>query len=323
MRCVVTGAAGFIGSHLAGRLAAAGHEVTGVDCFTSYYSRALKERNLKAAGKIRFVEIDLVRDSLDDVVADAEVIYHLAAQPGVLSFGPGFAAYIDNNITGTHRLLDAAHGKWDLRRAAQGAGSLRLMVYASSASVYGSTPLPMAESGPAKPVSPYGITKLAAEQLCLQYSTAGLVPAMALRFFNVFGPRQRPDMAFTRLAVAMLAGREFPLRGTGEQERDFTAVDDVVDVLVACLEKGKPGLLLNVGGGHRISLMRAIQVFEKVGGKPAKLKHEPEAPGEMSRMEADTTALRKEFGFSPRVKLEDALERQLAWARDNLDLLAS
>ena len=316
MRCVVTGAAGFIGSHLVERLRGMGHEVTGVDCFTPYYSRAIKEANIRAVRKAdgyRFVEADLLSAPLVEMLKGAEIVYHLAAQPGVKSFGPGFGVYIDNNITATHRLLTAVDE----------ARTVRLLIYASSGSVYGSVPPPMSESGPTRPVSPYGITKLAAEQLCLQYSAAGMVPAMAMRFFNVFGPRQRPDMAFTRLAVAMLAGREFPLRGTGEQERDFTVVDDVVDVLTAAIAKGRPGLVLNVGGGHRVSLARAIEVFEKIGGKKAKIRREPILPGEMDRMEADTTTLRKEFGFSPRVPLEDGLSRQLEWARENLGLLTA
>ena len=317
MRVLVTGAAGFIGSHLAERLLADGHEVTGVDCFTPDYAEALKRSFVApslANPRFRFLEADLRTTDPVPLVGSADVVYHLAAQAGVrASFGPQFADYVAHNILATHRLLEAA-------RAAKG---LKLMVYASSASVYGDVPVPMREEGPTRPTSPYGITKLAAEQLCLRYAAEMGVPAMAFRFFNVFGPRQRPYMAFTRLAVAMMAGAEFPLYGNGAMERDFTEVGDIVDTLVEAAKRGKPGMLLNIGGGHRISLLQAIEVFEKVSGKKALLRKEPARMGEMARAEADNSALKAAFGFAPKVSLEAGLARQWAWAMDNSPLLAA
>lgn len=315
MRCVVTGAAGFIGSSLADRLLAEGHTVVGVDCFTPYYSRVVKEGNLAAARgnpRFRLDESDLRTADLGPVLGGAEMVFHLAAQAGVDSFGEKFREYADINIIGTHRLLEAA------RRA----GSLRLLVYASSASVYGDVPVPMREDGPVNPTTPYGITKLAGEQLSLQYSARMGVPAMSLRFFNVFGPRQRPDMAFTKLAVAILTGAEFPLKGDGLMERDFTEVGDILDALAACADRGRPGLVLNAGGGHRVALRRAIEVMESVSGTRARVRREEARPGEMKRNEADTARLRREFGFAPRVSLEEGLARQFAWVKANLSLLA-
>ncbi len=311
MRCLVTGAAGFIGSHLTDRLLDEGHEVVGVDCFTPYYARALKEANLEAARSrksFQLAEVDLKNAPLEPFLEGVEVAIHLAAQAGVRSFGPQFSEYIDNNLSATHRLLEAVK----LSR------SVRLLIYASSGSVYGAVPLPMREDGPTRPTTPYGITKLAAEQLCLQYAAQNMVPAMCLRFFNVFGPRQRPNMAFSQLTVAILANREFSLYGTGEQERDFTEVSDIVDTIVAACKRGRAGMVLNVGGGQRISLHQAIATLERIHGRRIKIRKEPPVPGDVVRMEADTTLLKGELGITPRVRLEEGLQRQFEWVRAHL-----
>ena len=315
MRCLVTGAAGFIGSTLTDRLLAEGHEVTGVDCFTPYYPRELKDANLEAArrnGKFRLVEADLRMCALDDVLEGAEVVYHLAGQAGVrASLGSMFPEYVEHNVLVTHRLLEAA-----LRHR-----GISAFVYSSSASVYGSVPLPMREDGPTRPVSPYGVTKLAAEHLCTQYAKLGL-PSMSLRFFNAFGPRQRPDMAFTRLAVALLAGREFPVYGTGEQERDFTAVEDIADIVLAAGKGPKPGMVINTGGGHRVSLNMSISIMENITGIRAKIRREPRVSGDMERTESDTTLLRKEYGFTPKIGLEEGLKKQVEWVKASLGALS-
>lgn len=311
MRVLVTGAAGFIGSNLTERLLDEGHEVVGLDCFTPFYARALKERNLEVArshNAFQLAEIDLKNASLEPVLEGVEVVVHLAAQAGVRSFGPQFSEYIENNLSATHRLLEAI----------KPSRTVRLLIYASSASVYGAVPIPFREDGPTRPTSPYGITKLAAEQLCIQYAAQKMVPAMCLRFFSVFGPRQRPDMAFCRLTVALLANREFTLYGTGEQERDFTEVSDIVDTIVAACKRGRAGMVLNVGGGQRISLQQAMATLERIHGGRINMRREERVPGDMICMEADTTLLQQELGFTPRVRLEAGLQRQFAWVQAHL-----
>lgn len=311
MRIVVTGAAGFIGSHLAERLLADQHDVVGVDALTPYYDVRIKRDNLKAATHPRFSfhEADLRTADLRPLLADAEVIFHLAGQPGVDSFGPRFADYVGHNLTATHRLLEAAQG-------------VKLVVLASSSSVYGSAPAPFREDGPVMPTTPYGITKLAAEQLCLQYSANGMVPAMAFRFFTVYGPRQRPDMAFTRLCRAALKNEAFPVRGTGEQVRDFTFVGDIVDGLAAALSKGKPGMLLNLGGGTSVVLNDSIAIIERLAGKKIRIDRQPVKPGEMDRNPADPSKLKAAFGFAPKTSIEDGLRKQFEWVKAHLDLLS-
>ncbi|MEK7477307.1 MAG: NAD-dependent epimerase/dehydratase family protein [Candidatus Coatesbacteria bacterium] len=314
MKVLVTGVAGFIGSTLAERLLDAGHEVVGIDCFTPYYSRALKEANMSGfieSPRFQFHEADLRSAEIAPLLNGIEVVVHLAGQPGVRgSFGPDFALYAEHNILATHRLLEASR-------------MVRLFVFASSASVYGSVPVPMREDGPVRPVSPYGVTKLAAEQLCLQYAAQGLVPAMAFRFFSVYGPRQRPDMAFPRLIRTVLDRDEFTILGTGDQQRDFTYVGDVVDALVAALAKGKGGLLLNLGGGHKVSLNHTIAIVERLAGLKAKIARLPAAAGDMEVTEADATRLRAELGFAPKTSIEDGLANEVEWVRANLKLLRS
>jgi len=312
MRALVTGVAGFIGSTLAERLLSAGHEVVGVDAFTPYYSRAVKEANLAGIlddPRFRFSEADLRTAELAPFLEGVEVVVHLAGRPGVRgSFGPEFASYTEHNILATHRLLEASR-------------QVRLFVFASSSSVYGSVPTPMREDGPTRPVAPYGVTKLAAEQLCLQYAAQGLVPAMAFRFFSVYGPRQRPDMAFTPLIRKVLDGEEFAVFGTGDQQRDFTYVADVVDAIAAALAKGRSGLLLNLGGGHKVTLNESIRIIERLAGKKARIARQPAAAGDMLVNEADTARLKSELDFTPKTPLETGLGSQLEWVRANIRLL--
>jgi UDP-glucose 4-epimerase len=314
MKVLITGVAGFIGSTLAERMLSAGHEVVGVDAFTPYYARPLKEANLAGLlqdPRFRFREEDLRTADLAPCTDGVEAVVHLAGQPGVRdSFGPGFALYAEHNILATHRLLEASR-------------KVRLFVFASSSSVYGSVPSPMREDGPVRPMSPYGVTKLAAEQLCLQYAAQGLVPAMAFRFFTVYGPRQRPDMAFPRLIRNVLEREEFTIFGTGDQQRDFTYVGDIVDAIVAALAKGRGGLLLNLGGGHKVTLNHAISVIERIAGMKAKIVRKPVAAGDMTVTEADAARLKAELGFAPKTSLEDGLANEVEWVRANLKLLRS
>ncbi len=319
MKVVVTGCAGFIGSHLTERLLADGHTVAGLDALTPYYDPRIKRDNLRAAlahPRFRFYRADLKAADLAPVLRGAATVYHLAGQPGVDSFGQRFAMFIDNNLTATHRLLEAA------ARA-----RVRRLIFASSSSVYG---IPRVRqrfddaATPTRPVSPYGITKLAAEQLCLQYSHQGMVPAMAFRFFTVYGPRQRPDMAFAKLITAILRGRPFPVYGTGRQLRDFTYVGDValfLARLIAPRDRFLPGTVLNLGGGHTISLNEAIRLVERAAGRKARIVRAPAGRGDMPYTRAGTARLRRLFGAIPRVRLEEGLAREVAWVRAHLRLL--
>src|SRR5690348_10456976 len=264
MQCVVTGAAGFIGSQLAKRLLADGHDVVGIDAFTPFYPRALKLANihgLLAARCFRLVEADLAHADLAPLLADAEWVFHLAAQAGVRSsWGGEFATYTACNITATQRLLEAAVRAPRLRR----------LVYASSSSVYGDAAvLPVTEDAPTRPLSPYGVTKLAAEHLCTLYARNFGVPTVSLRYFTVYGPGQRPDMAFDRFIRAALAGRPIQVFGSGEQVRDFTYVDDVVAAnLLAATGDVRPGSVFNVSGGSSTTVNQVLDVLAGIAGGP-------------------------------------------------------
>ncbi len=295
MRYAVTGAAGFIGSHLAERLLERGHEVVALDCFTDYYDPALKEEN--AAG-FPVERLDLAADPLD--LGGADGVFHLAAQPGVRSFGEPFPAYLRNNVLASDRLLDAA-----VRAGAR-------VVFASSSSVYGDAErYPTPEEAQPAPLSPYGITKLACEQLVRAYGRSFGLDAVVLRYFNAFGPRQRPDMAFTRIATALAEGRPFPLYGDGTQSRGFTYVDDVVAATIAAMEHGTG--TYNVGGGTEASILGAIAILERLAGRRLEVERGPAVPGDQRRTSADTTRIRSELGWEPRVSLEGGLQAQWEW----------
>lgn len=314
MRCVVTGVAGFIGSHLTQALVAQGHEVVGVDCFTSYYGRLRKEANLREAasnGPFQFVKLDLLDAALAGVLRGADVVFHLAGQPGVRSsWGTSFADYVHNNVTVTQRLLEASE------RA-----GIRRFVYASSSSVYGNMArMPTTESDPCRPFSPYGVTKLAAENLCTAYADNGRVETVSLRYFTVYGPRQRPDMAFSRFISMALRGDPLPLHAGGEQIRDFTYVDDVVRAnLAAAVRPVSPGAVFNIAGGVRMTMAGVLLLLEEVMAVPLNVKRMQAQAGDVRATAGDTAAANEVLGWSPRVELRNGLERQVSWQREIAD----
>ena len=309
MKVVVTGTAGFIGSHLVESLLADGHEVVGVDAFVDFYPRAVKERNLSAAReheRFRLVEGALQDLALPGILEGAGQVYHLAAQAGVRSsWGREFALYTDHNVLATQRLLEAAVQ----------AGVPRL-VYASSSSVYGdSRELPLREDAACRPLSPYGVTKLAAEHLGLLYERNHGLPVVSLRYFTVYGPRQRPDMAFHRFLRAARDGEAIHLYGDGGQTRDFTYVDDIVTATRRAADCGRPGCVYNVGGGLRLALADVLRAVEEVTGHRLKVLREEAQKGDMRDTFADTTAARRDLSFRPTVTLAEGLSREWNWIR--------
>ncbi|HUG52819.1 MAG TPA: NAD-dependent epimerase/dehydratase family protein [Vicinamibacteria bacterium] len=309
MKVVVTGAAGFIGSHLTEALLADGHEVTGVDAFTDYYARAAKERNLAAPRDhraFRLVEGRLQDLDLGPVMEGAKQVFHLAAQAGVrASWGRDFAQYTDHNVLATQRLLEAALA----------AGRPRV-VYASSSSVYGdAAALPLREDARCQPVSPYGVTKLAAEHLGVLYERSFGLPVVSLRYFTVYGPRQRPDMAFHRFLAAARDGEPVHLYGDGSQTRDFTYVSDVVSATRSAAGSGRPGGVYNIGGGERVALSDVLARIEEVAGRKLTIVRDEVQKGDMRDTFADTTAARRDLGFASTVPLDRGLEREWEWIR--------
>lgn len=297
MRYAVTGAAGFIGSHLAEALLAAGNEVVGYDCFTDYYDPALKEENIRELELVR--RVDLAADELD--FADFDAVFHLAGQPGVRSFGSVFPDYLRHNVLASQRVFEAA--------ARDGVR----VVFASSSSVYGASErFPTPEQTPPRPLSPYGITKLACEQLAFAYEREFGLDCAVLRYFNAFGPRQRPDMAFTRIVQALRDGSVFRLFGDGDQSRGWTYVSDVVAATMLAAHRGSG--VYNVGGALEASLNQAIGVLEEIAGRRLEVAREPAVPGDQRRTRADTTRIRTELGWSPSVGLDDGLSAQWLWA---------
>lgn len=310
MRAVVTGSAGFIGSTLAERLVADGWRVVGIDSLTTYYDPAEKQRNLAGlADEPRFelVGADLASDDLDAVLRDRPVVFHLAAQPGVRSsFGAGFGQYLQDNVLATQRLFEAA------RRA----GCPRV-VFASSSSVYGEGPDSAFREDitPTVPRSPYGVTKLACERLADVYRQLGL-EVVGLRYFTVYGPRQRPDMAIRRLCEAALGGTAFRLHGSGHQSRDFTHVDDAVDATVRAMHAGSPDPVLNIGGGEEASLISLVEAVSSLAGRPVSFVRSEAQAGDVSRTRADSTRARRGLGWRPRVGLTAGLRSELDWVAD-------
>jgi len=306
---VVTGAAGFIGSTLCERLLRDGVRVRGIDCFTDYYDPVIKRRNLRGAlahPHFEFVDGDLVAVDLTTLLADAACCFHLAAQAGVrASWGRDFEVYIRCNIEATQKLLEAA-------RSVQ----LPRLVYSSSSSVYGNArAMPMSEDAKPQPVSPYGVTKLSAEQLCdLYYYNYGL-SCISLRYFTVYGPRQRPDMAFHKFIRAGIAGQPIEIYGDGEQTRDFTYVDDAVEANVAAWRTPRPHGVYNVGGGATVTLRHVIATIESALGRKLEARFLPKALGDVDHTHADTRRAAAELGFRATIRTETGIPQEVAWAR--------
>ena len=312
MRALITGAAGFIGSTLAERLLNDGADVIGLDAFTDYYPRLLKERNLAAIvghARFRFVESSIHAADLAALLADRTHVFHLAAQAGVRkSWGRDFAIYAVNNIEATQVLLEACT-KLTLER----------IVYASSSSVYGDhVPMPMREDARPEPVSPYGVSKLAAEQLCYLYHMNYHLPTVSLRYFTVYGPRQRPDMGFHKFLRAARLNEPITLYGDGEQTRDFTFVADAVSATVAAATRGVPGRVYNIGGGSHVSINQVLEMIARISGRRLPITIDPAQRGDMRHTYADTALARAELGFDPIVRLEEGLAAEYQWLAELL-----
>jgi UDP-glucose 4-epimerase len=307
MNALVTGVAGFIGSTLAEHLLAQGARVVGLDCFTDYYPRSDKEQNLQGLldrNDFRFVESSIQQADLPAVLDGVSHVFHLAAQAGVRkSWGQDFRTYTSNNIEATQVLLEACVGR-----------SLERIVYASSSSVYGDeAAIPMREDALPRPVSPYGVTKLAAEQLCYLYHVNHGLPTVSMRYFTVYGPRQRPDMGFRRFFEAVRDGRAITVFGDGEQTRDFTFVRDAVAATARAAIQGVPGRAYNIGGGSRVSVNHVLDLVGHVTGRPVTILREPAQKGDMRDTYADTTLAREDLGFAPGVNLEEGLAAEWQW----------
>ena len=304
---LVTGAAGFIGSHLCERLVAEGWTVRGVDCLTPYYDPALKERNLQGlarAPRFTLERVDLRAADPAPLLHGVEVVWHLAAQAGVRSsWGDAFDDYTSININATQRLLEAARGR-----------SFRRFVFASSSSVYGEAPVfPMPEDGPLRPISPYGVTKLAGEMLVRLYSVVHGLPAVSLRYFTVYGPRQRPDMGFHRFFRAILSGEPVPVYGDGRQTRDFTFVSDVVEANLLAADRGEAGAVYNISGGGRVSVLEVIAKIGQAVGREAVLDHRGKQSGDPLHTGGDNFRAREALGFRPRVGLDEGIAEMAVW----------
>ncbi len=310
MKALITGVAGFVGSHLGEQLLADAIPVVGVDCFTDYYARASKEDNLRTLRSrpgFSFVEANLLSVDYATLLADVTHVYHLAAQAGVRrSWGRDFHIYTEQNVDATQVLLEACVQH-----------PVERFVYASSSSVYGDdVALPMREDARPQPVSPYGVTKLAAEHLCHLYLQNHGVPTVSLRYFTVYGPRQRPDMAFHRFIRAVLTDEPITLYGDGEQTRDFTFVADAARATIAAGRRGVPGRVYNIGGGSRVSVNDVLDVLARVMSRPVKVIREPGQKGDMRHTFADTSLAHQDLAFQPRVSLEDGLTAEFHWLDD-------
>ena len=296
MRYLVTGSAGFIGSHLYEALQARGDDVVGLDDFTDYYDVSLKEENARGQELRR---VDLARDPIE--LDGFDGIFHLAGQPGVRSFGDVFETYLDRNVLASQRLFE------DAARA-----GIRI-VFSSTSSVYGDAErYPTDESIIPRPVSPYGITKLACEHLARAIALAFPLDIVVLRYFSVYGPRQRPDMAFARITSCLAEGRLFHLFGDGKQSRSFTYVGDVVNATIAAMERGSG--TYNVGGGEEATMRETIALLESVAGRALEIEHDQQVPSDQRRSMADTTLIRSELGWEPTTTLREGLAAHWEWA---------
>lgn len=317
MRALVTGCAGFIGSHLTESLLGDGHEVLGLDCFNNNYGRADKLTNLSHAQQwdaFEFVPVDLARGDLDDIVDECDTIFHLAAEPGVRqSWGGRFENYLRNNVLATQHLLESVRRR-----------SGRRVVYASSSSIYGNAEtLPTREDTIPQPFSPYGVTKLAAEHTCRLYHANHGIETVSLRYFTVYGPRQRPDMAFNAFSRAAIEGRPIEVFGDGHQTRDFTYVDDVVAATRAAADTpAAAGRVYNIGGGSKASVREALAIIERCVGRALDVAYLDAQRGDVRDTGADTTAARADLGFDPQTPVEAGLEAEFAWVAERVGAAA-
>lgn len=306
MRALVTGCAGFIGSTLADRLLRDGYTVIGIDRFSDYYSRGLKERNISSA--VKHPQFTLLEEDILDMKSfpSVDYIFHLAAQAGVrASWGESFEVYTRDNILATQRLLEFYKSR-----------KIRKFVYSSSSSVYGDAELPMREDRMVQPVSPYGVTKLAAEHLCSLYWKNYRVPAVSLRYFTVYGPRQRPDMGINRFVRAVLNNEAITVYGDGTQTRDFTYIDDIVEANILAAGSDVRGEVFNIGGGNRISVNDLIGAIEEVVGKSAVVEHSAEQKGDVKDTWSDTRKAEELLGWHARTGIAEGLARYVDWIRE-------
>jgi nucleoside-diphosphate-sugar epimerase len=303
MRYVVTGAAGFIGSHLLRALLDRGHDAVGWDAFTDYYDPELKVDNAEGLPVER---VDIAQDDLADLDG-ADGVFHLAGQPGVLSFGDVFPVYVRQNVLATQRLLEAA--------VATGTRTL----LASSSSVYGDAEAyPTPEDTRPRPLSPYGITKLACEHLVSAYGQEFGLDAVVVRYFTIYGPRQRPDMALAKMIGCLAEGRPFELHGDGTQSRSFTYVDDAVEATILALERATAGAVLNVGGGEEVSMLETIETLGEISGQELEVVRAPRREGDANRTVADTSRIRAATGWQPTTPFAAGLAAQWRWAADRV-----
>lgn len=303
MKALVTGCAGFIGSNLVDKLLEKGYEVIGIDCYTDYYPKSIKERNISEALKnpnFKLIQEDILNMS---EFPEVDYVFHLAAQAGVrASWGKSFDIYIKDNIEATQRILEFYKER-----------SIKKLVYASSSSVYGDVQLPMREDSPLRPLSPYGVTKLAGENLCYLYWKNYDIPMISLRYFTVYGPRQRPDMAIHKFINAILNKREITIYDDGTQMRDFTYVSDVVEANLAAAEKSIVGRVFNIGGSSEISVNMLIEKISHIVGMDAIVRHEEKQKGDARFTRADVSSAKKYLNWTAKVDLDSGLEKYLDW----------
>ena len=310
MKSLVTGAAGFIGSHLCEYLTEKEVEVVGIDSFMDYYPRSIKEAsiaNLRKHQNYEFIEASLLQVDLTKLLDGVDVIFHQAAQAGVrASWGQSFKIYSDNNILATQMLLEACRES-----------AVNKFIYASSSSLYGDTQdLPMRETSLPRPVSPYGVSKLAAEHLCWLYFKNFGIPTVSLRYFTVYGARQRPDMAFHRFFRWALEDQALKVYGDGEQSRDFTHVSDIVEANWLALERALPGEVFNIGGGSRITLNGVIEIIGEITGRELEVDYEAKQKGDVRHTKADMTKAKEKLGYKPKMSIQEGLQTEYEWVRE-------
>jgi UDP-glucose 4-epimerase len=315
-KALVTGVAGFIGSHLAQELLAKGVDVVGIDSLTDYYDIRLKQRNLDELtthDHFTFIPESLNETDLDALLDGVDYVLHQAAQAGVrASWGTQFEDYIDCNVRATQRLCEAAKNK-----------RLKKFVYASSSSVYGDTDeLPMTEDAVVRPVSPYGVTKLDAENMCLLYRKSDGLPAVCLRYFTVYGPRQRPDMAFHKFLKSAMTGEQVEVYGNGEQTRDFTYISDIVAANILAMRYTGNETIFNIGGGSRVSINHVLDIIGRYARGDFDVRYKDSEKGDVKHTYADTSRAKRELSFDPQTRLEDGIETEAEWIKTILKMSA-